>query len=78
MNLDRMDELFREVCNLKEDIMIDDEMSSDTVASWDSFANMQLITKLEENFHIQFEFDELLNIENWGDFKKIVKGKVNK
>lgn len=70
-----MDKIFREVCNLKEDI--NNNMSPNSVEGWDSLANMQLITELEAAFNIEFEFDELLNIENWGHFKNIVKNKIS-
>lgn len=35
------------------------ESSQDTIATWDSLHHVQLILALEEEFNVQFEFDEI-------------------
>jgi acyl carrier protein len=78
MDLDsQMNNLLRRVCNIPNNIQIDDIMSSDTVETWDSLANLNLIMELEENFKINFDFSELIDIENWGELKELVKKKIN-
>lgn len=72
----RMNEILKTVCNLGNDFTIEDSMSPSTVELWDSLANMQLISELEEEFDIEFDFDELLKIEKWGDFKTAIKNKI--
>ena len=52
-------------------------MSSNTVEGWDSLANLHLISELEGNFGIEFDFNELLDIENWGALKELVKKIIN-
>jgi len=73
----KMNGILREVCNISSDIVIKDDMSSDKVEGWDSLANLHLIIELEGNFGIEFDFNELLNIENWGALKELVKKKIN-
>ena len=73
----KMNGILREVCNVSSDIVIKDDMSSDKVEGWDSLANLHLIIELEGNFGIEFDFNELLNIENWGALKELVKKKIN-
>jgi len=73
----KMNGILREVCNIPSDIVIKDDMSSDKVEGWDSLANLYLIIELEGNFGIEFDFNELLNIENWGALKELVKKKIN-
>lgn len=73
----KMDKILKEVCNLSESIEINDDMSPNNVEGWDSLANIQLITELEATFEIEFDFDELLDIENWGSFKAAVKKKIS-
>jgi acyl carrier protein len=78
MNLDsQMNNLLRRVCNIPNNIQIDDLMSSDTVETWDSLANLNLIMELEEKYKIEIDFSELLDIENWGELKELAKKKIN-
>ncbi len=49
-----------------------DEMSPDSVASWDSFSGLMLVSALEKNFNIKFTFDEITSVKNVGDIKKML------
>ena len=75
---DRMEKIFREACNIDEMTEINGEMTSNDIEGWDSLANIHLVSELEAEFKIEFEFDELLELENWNDFKKIVRKKTEK
>jgi acyl carrier protein len=73
----KMNDMLRQVCNIPNNIGIKDDMSSNTVEGWDSLANLHLISELEGNFGIEFDFNELLDIENWGALKELVKKIIN-
>ena len=78
MDLDnKLNKIIRKVCNIPDNVQITDLMSSDTVETWDSLANINLIMELEENFKVDFDFSELINIENWGELKELVKKKID-
>lgn len=40
------------------------DASSATVAEWDSVRHLQLMLALEEEFHLQFEMDELVSLRS--------------
>lgn len=49
---------------------INDGSSPDTIASWDSFNGLMLVTELENEFKVNFTIDEVINVVNVGDIKK--------
>ena len=79
MSLDnKMDNILREVCRISEETEIIDSMSSSSIIEWDSMANMELVVKIEEVFEVQFSFEELIELENWGNYKAAIKKKLKK
>ena len=56
---------------------IDDTMSIETVQSWDSLRQMQIVASLEENFAIDpFTVDEIVSMRNFLKIKEVLKGKL--
>ena len=51
---------------------ITDESSPDNINSWDSLRHMNLIVALEEEFGIEFEDDEIIEMLNYALIKLIV------
>ena len=52
---------------------IKDDSSSDTIESWDSIRHMNLIIALEEEFQLQFNDVQTLEIVNYSSIYKILK-----
>ena len=52
---------------------INDQTSSETVKAWDSLNLYMLIDDIETEFNVKFILEEILEIENVGDFKKQLK-----
>lgn len=52
---------------------ITDAASPATIASWDSFRGLLLITELEKQYRFKFSMDEVLSIRTIGDIKKIMQ-----
>ena len=40
--------------------------------NWDSFAHLQLVSKIEKQFNMQFDIDEIMNVNSPNDFLKFV------
>lgn len=58
-----MDEKLQRILeNVLEVDSIDDAASSETVTSWDSLRHLQLITAIEEEYGIQFEPEEMMEL----------------
>ncbi len=73
---DVLEEILRRITDIPEEIEIEDSMAPGKTEGWDSLSNMELISEIENRFHIEFEFDELMQIDNWGDMKRIVINKT--
>ena len=47
--------------------------SPDSLASWDSFNGLMLVSELEKNFDVKFTIDEVMAIHNVEDIKKALE-----
>jgi acyl carrier protein len=59
-------------------VKIDEKTTASDVDEWDSLGHIMLIQAIEEKFNIEFDLDELLDINNVGDIIQITKNKVLK
>jgi acyl carrier protein len=50
---------------------IHDNVSPDTVESWDSLKHMDLIVSLEEEFEIEFSDEEIIKMMNYKSIREI-------
>ncbi len=48
---------------------INDDSSPDTIVSWDSLKNINLVVALEEEFNIGFEDEEIIEMTNYKRIK---------
>jgi acyl carrier protein len=56
---------------------ITNDLSPDTIESWDSLKHMNLIVALEEEFKMEFSDDEIVEMMNFSLVVEIIKVKVN-
>lgn len=73
----KIEQIFREVMQLDGDVELRGEMNSDELEEWDSLASMSLIMKLEKEFGIKYEFDDILQMDSLDAVIKITAGKVS-
>ena len=52
---------------------ISDSIRPEDIEGWDSFNGLMLVTALEKNFNVSFTIDEISEVKNVGDIKKILK-----
>ena len=55
---------------------INDQTSSDSIDSWDSLNLMNLVVSLEEEFEIQFDDEEIVDMLNFKLIKEIISRKI--
>ena len=53
-----------------------DSLSPEDVSGWDSLGHVKLVTALQEEFGLEFEVDEVMSMENVGEIKKILGGRI--
>ena len=51
---------------------INDQSGPETVEAWDSLNLYMLIDDIETEFNVKFTLEEILEIKNVGDFKKLL------
>ena len=51
---------------------INDASNPETIESWDSLNLYMLIDDIETEFNVKFTLEEILEIKNVGDFKKLL------
>ena len=62
---------------IEEDIaMITPNSAIGDFPAWDSMGNLVILQKIESEFNIQFEPEEMMEIENVNDIVKAVEAKL--
>lgn len=72
----KIEEIFREVMELNDEWELSDNMSSDNMEEWDSLASMSLVMRLEKEFDIKYEFNDILQMDSLGAVKRVTEGKI--
>ena len=56
---------------------IQDDSSPDTIGSWDSLKHMNLVVALEEEFDVEFNDNEIIEMMNYKLIREITTSKLN-
>lgn len=64
----RVEKICSEVLGVPIDRLVDSQVLKE-LDSWDSLAHMILITRIEDEFQIQFTGDQIADIRTVGDIK---------
>lgn len=73
---EKIEDIFREVMEIDDNTELWDGMNSENMEEWDSLASMSLVMKLEKEFGIKYEFDDILQMDSLGAVKSVTEGKV--
>ena len=71
MNLEKYNSIFTGLFGVAEDAL-DDNFNFGTAPGWDSFAHMELMAQLEDEFEIMFETDDITHFGGYENGKKIL------
>ncbi len=52
-----------------------DEVVLNSLEEWESMAHMLFITRMEDNFGVEFTGDEIYSMQSIGDIKKVLIAK---
>ena len=55
-----------------------DDLSVGDIPEWDSLHHMMIMTGLQKEFGIEFQREELIDVENVADLVALVEEKTNK
>lgn len=68
-------ETFSGIMGVKPDAL-DDAMSPETLAAWDSFKHMNLVMALEDDFGIRLSDDDVVAMLSLGDIVDVVNQRL--
>lgn len=71
-----LNEVFRDVFD-DDGITIRDDMKADDIEEWDSLSHIRLIVEAENTFDVRFSQTEIEELENVGDFKRLIASKLS-
>ena len=71
---ERLVDVFRQVFD-DETLVLTDEMTADDIGGWDSVAHINLMFSIEQAFGIQFNGNELAEMKNIGELKRLLASK---
>ncbi|MFH2047097.1 MAG: acyl carrier protein [Pseudomonadota bacterium] len=68
--------IFREVFD-DNSIEIFDEMTANDIEEWDSLMHIQLLLAIERKFNVAFKTEDVMEIQNVGQFVDYLMKKIN-
>ena len=71
-NLEKYKSSFVDALEIKSDV-VNDTLEYNSVSEWDSIGHMSLISKIEENFDISFETDDIIDFSSFNKGIEILK-----
>ena len=75
-HMEKLTEIFRTLFN-NPSLVLHDELVASEVPGWDSFNHINLVVTVEEEFGIKFSNDEIAELQNVGDLKNLLGGKLS-
>lgn len=72
-NLKRYNNVFFSVFDIKEEEVLKNDFSVDSVDNWDSITQLSLVTEMEEEFDIMFDTEDILELRSYEIGKEILK-----
>lgn len=71
---ERLEDVFRQVFD-DDTLVLTDEMTADDIGGWDSVAHINLMFSIEQAFGMQFNGNQLAELENIGKLKQFLAAK---
>ncbi len=71
---EKLNEVFADVFD--EDITVNDGMTADDIADWDSLTHITLISEVEDTFGMKFSMKDVLGMKNVGEMADIIEKNI--
>jgi len=82
MSVKTKDEILLRVTDLLRDVLMQPALqvtahsTADQVAGWDSLTHMTIISRIEQDFGVEFQFQEIIALEKVGDIIERISEKL--
>ena len=57
--------------------VINDDLRMKDLDIWDSLMHMELIVTIEKEFKLEFSFEEIVSMQNFGEINRILKKRLD-
>lgn len=74
--MEQLNKIISELFGLSIEVLADD-ISMQQTAKWDSLTHMKLIASIEDNFGIELEMDDIIDMTTIGTIRSILGSKYN-
>ena len=74
--MDKLTEIFREVMD-NDEIVLNDETTSEDIEEWDSLSHIQLTKEMEKAFGIKLTSREIMSWDNVGEMVDSIAAKLS-
>ena len=74
---DRLQPIFRDIFE-NPSLVVTAESSAKNIEGWDSLAQINLISAVEQEFRIRFAFGELERVNNVGEMVELMRTKLKR
>jgi acyl carrier protein len=73
--LKNVEEICKDIFDF-EDLKINTTTEPSDISQWDSLNHLNLISSIEEDFSIKFNFEEISSVKNIGDIINLILNKI--
>lgn len=74
---ERVAKIFQQVLGIEPSVF-SPRLSHDQVLTWDSLGHINIVEALEDQFGIEFDVDETMNMNSVGDIVQILSNKIGR
>lgn len=67
----KLNDVFRDVFD-DDDITVVDSTTANDIEDWDSLMHINLVSAVEDEFDVEFEMKDILELDNVGDFVDLI------
>lgn len=75
--LAQLQPIFKDIFNV-DDLVVTRDSNASTIDGWDSLAHINLVSAIEQEFHIRFALGELESLKNVGDMIDLIEKKLSR
>ena len=68
---DRLNEVFQDVFD-DDSITVNPNTTAADIEDWDSLMHINLVSAVEDEFEVEFEMKDILDLDNVGDFVDLI------
>ena len=74
---ERVAKIFQQVLGIEPSVF-SPRLSHDQVLTWDSLGHIKIVEALEDEFRIEFDLDETMNMNSVGDIIQMLSQKIGR